>query len=110
MTLISDYASKGDSVSLAKLGDKPFTITSIEDSDYQDGDQISKGVKVTTKESFEIDGNNENKFHTTRIAIVKKLTNEKLRADVKGGEPLGPVKCVEEKAQNGKKFFNLVDA
>lgn len=81
----------------------------MEDSDYTQGDEITKGVKITTKETFEVDGNDVNKFHTTRIAIVNRLDNSSLRSDVNGGNPLGPVKCVEEKAKNGKSFFNLVD-
>ena len=95
---------------MAKIGDKAFTITFIEDSDYTQGDQITKGVKITTKETFEIDGNFLNKFHTTRVAIVKKFSNEKLRSDVNKGNSLGPVKCVSEKSASGKSFYNLVDA
>ena len=95
---------------MAKIGNKPFTITFIEDSDYTQGTEITKGVKLRTKESFEIDGNYVNKFHTTRVAIVKKFNNEKLRSDVNEGTPLGPVKCVSEKSSSGKTFFNLVDA
>ncbi|MCE2506562.1 MAG: hypothetical protein J4F36_08890 [Nitrosopumilaceae archaeon] len=100
----------GDSVSLAKIGDKAFTITFIEDSDYTQGDLVAKGVKITTKETFEIEGNFVNKFHTTRVAIVKKFSNEKLRSDVNSGNSLGPVKCVSEKSASGKSFYNLVDA
>jgi len=39
---------------LAKIGDKAFTVTFIEDSDYTQGDDVIKGVKITTKETFEI--------------------------------------------------------
>ena len=100
----------GDSVSLAKLGDKAFTITHVEDSDYTQGDQVTKGIKITTKETFEIEGNSVNKFHTTRIALVQKFNNEKLRNDINNnGISLGPVKCVNEKSQGGKNFYNLVD-
>ena len=106
---LADYATVGNSVSLAKIGDKAFTITLIEDSDYTQGDQVTKGVKITTNEPFEIDGNFVNKFHTTRVAIVKKFSNEKLRNDVNGGNPLGPVKCVSEKSASGKSFYNLID-
>ncbi|MBA4437731.1 MAG: hypothetical protein H2B06_02705 [Nitrosopumilaceae archaeon] len=95
---------------MAKIGDKAFTITFIEDSDYTQGDQITKGVKITTKETFEIEGNFVNKFHTTRVAIVKKFSNEKLRSDVNNGNSLGPVRCVSEKSASGKSFYNLVDA
>jgi len=106
---LADYTTVGNSVSLAKIDDKTFTITSIEDSDYTQGSEVTKGVKITTKETFEIDGNFFNKFHTTRVAIVKKFANEKLRADVNNGNPLGPVKCISEKSSSGKNFFNLVD-
>ncbi len=95
---------------MAKIGDKAFTITFIEDSDYTQGDQVTKGVKITTRETFEIEGNFVNKFHTTRVAIVKKFSNEKLRSDVNNGNLLGPVKCVSEKSASGKSFYNLVDA
>ena len=95
---------------MAKIGDKAFTITFIEDSDYTQGTEVTKGVKITTKESFDVEGNFVNKFHTTRVAIVKKFNNEKLRNDVNGGNPLGPVKCVSEKSASGKSFYNLVDA
>ena len=95
---------------MAKIGDKAFTITFIEDSDYTQGEQITKGVKITTKETFEIEGNFVNKFHTTRVAIVKKFSNDKLRSDVNNGNYLGPVKCVSEKSASGKSFYNLVDA
>ena len=83
---------------MAKIGDKAFTVTFIEDSDYTQGDDVTKGVKITTKETFEIEGNLINKFYTTRVAIVKKFNNEKLRADVNNGNPLGPIKCVSEKS------------
>ncbi len=68
-------------------------------------------MKITTKETFDVDGNQANKFHTTRVAIVKKFNNTKLREDVNSGkDTLGPVKCVSEKSSAGKSFFNLVDA
>ena len=95
---------------MAKIGDSAFTMTFIEDSDYTQGEEITKGVKITTKEQFDIDGNLINKFYTTRVAIVKKFNNEKLRADVNNGNPLGPVKCISEKSSSGKSFFNLIDA
>ncbi len=96
-------------MSLAKIDDQVFTITFIEDSDYTQGDEVTKGVKITTKETFEIDGNYINKFYTTRVAIVKKFNNEKLRSDVNAGNSLGPVKCISEKSASGKNFFNLID-
>lgn len=107
---LADYATIGDAVSLAKIGNNAFTITFIEDSDYTQGTDVTKGVKITTKETFEIDGNFINKFYTTRVAIVKKFNNGRLRNDVNNGKSLGPVKCVLEKSSSGKNFYNLVDA
>jgi len=95
---------------LVKIDNKIFTITFIEDSDYTQGEEVRKGVKITTKETFEIEGNFINKFHTTRVAIVKKFNNEKLRMDVNNGNSLGSGKRISEKSTSGKNFFNLVDA
>jgi hypothetical protein len=94
---------------LAKLDNKPFTIIGVEDSDYTEGNETTKGVKITTKETFTIEGNEINKFHTTRIAIVNKLSNSQLREDLLKGESIGPVKTIESTAKNGKRFFELVD-
>ena len=59
---------------------------------------------------FDVDGNQINKFHTTRVAVVNRFKNQKLREDVNKNQiPLGPVKCVSEKSASGKSFFNLVD-
>lgn len=102
---LSDYANQGDSVSLTKVGNNSFTITGIENSDYDDNGEVTPGVKITTKEKFE----GVNKFHTTRVAIVKKLSNEKLRADVAAGKHL-KVKCVTRKSKNNKEYFDLEDA
>ena len=72
---------------------------------------VTPGIKITTKEMFEVEGNQINKFHTTRVAIVNKFKNEKLREDINNKQiPLGPVKCVSEKSTSGKNFYNLVDA
>ena len=95
---------------MAKIDDRIFTITYIEDSDYVQGNEVTKGVKITTQETFDIAGNSINKFYTTRVAIVKKFNNEQLRKDVNNGNPLGPVKCISEKSASGKSFFNLIDA
>ena len=51
-----------------------------------------------------------NKFHTTRVAIVQKFSNQKLREDINSGKETLYVKCVSEKSASGKNFFNLVDA
>ena len=101
----------GNSASLAKIGEQSFTITYVEDSNYTQGEIVTSGVKITTKEMFDVDGNQMNKFHTTRVAIVNRFKNEKLREDINNKQiPLGPVKCISEKSASGKSFYNLVDA
>ena len=110
MSKLADFQTVGDSISLAKIGEQPFTVTKVEDSDYTQGDQVTKGVKIITKESFEIEGKTHNKFHTTRVAIVKRFSDSAIRASINGGNPLGQVKCVSATAANGKNFFNLIDA
>ena len=107
---LADYQIISNSVSLAKIDGQSFTITHIEDSNYTQGDEITKGVKLTMKESFSIEGNQINKFHTTRVAIVKKFSNQKLLDDINSGRETLHVKCVLEKSTSGKNFFNLVDA
>jgi len=101
----------GNSASLAKIGEQSFTITFVEDSNYTQGEVVTQGVKITTKEMFDVDGNQMNKFHTTRVAIVNRFKNEKLREDINNKQiPLGPVRCITEKSASGKSFYNLVDA
>lgn len=95
---------------MAKIDGKKFTVTKIEDSDYDDKGTITRGVKITTKETFDVEGVECSKFHTTRVAVVKRFGQGALRDDVNGGNPLGPIKCVKEKTAAGKDFFNLVDA
>jgi len=96
---------------LTKIGEQSFTVIFIEDSDYTQGENITKGVRITTKEEFNVDGNQINKFHTTRVAIVNRFRNDKIRDDINNKHiPLGPVKCISEKSTSGKNFFNLVDA
>ena len=102
---LEKYASKGDSVSLKQIDGEEFTITGIEDSDYTQGDEVTKGVKITTKESFK----GESKFHTTRIAIVNLLSKPELRKDVFEGKTLH-VKVITSKTKAGKDFFEMVDA
>ncbi len=95
---------------MAKIGEQSFTIIFVEDSNYTQGEVVTSGVKITTKEMFDIDGNLMNKFHTTRVAIVNRFKNEKLREDINNKQiPLGPVKCISEKSASGKSFYNLVD-
>lgn len=116
----SEYASAGDSVSLSKIDGKPFTIKAIEDSDYNEDGKSTPGVKIVTKETFKIEGEDRSKFHTTRTAIVSKLRktdpesgqaiNQQLHEDLANGEEIGPVVCEKQKSQNGKReYFALVD-
>ncbi len=102
---LEKYASKGDSVSLKILDNEEFTITGIEDSDYTQGDEVTKGVKITTAAMY----NGTNKFHTTRIAIVNLLSKPELRKDVFEGKQL-KVKIVKSKTKAGKDFFEMVSA
>ena len=107
---MSQYKSASDSVSLAKIGGQKFTIVAVEDSNYEEDGNVSQGVKITTKESFDVDGKKLSKFHTTRYAIVNKLRNEKLRADLLEN-PLGPLKTELVKAKKGgKDYYDLLDA
>ena len=110
MTNISDFEAKSDSISLAKIEDQPFTILAVEDSDYEEGSgdsrTVTKGVKITTKETFE----GVNKLHTTRTAIVSKLNEAGVKSVLQREEPIGPVKCVKATSGNGKSYFKLVDA
>jgi hypothetical protein len=107
---LTDYQIIRNSASLGKIDGQSFTIIYIEDSNYTQGDEVTKGVKLTMKESFSIDGNQMNKFHTTRVAVVKKFSNQKLRDDINSAKETLHVKCVSEKSTSGKNFFNLVDA
>ena len=107
---LSDYAPKGDSASLAKIGNKAFTPTHIEDSDYTQGDEITKGIKITTEETFTVEGRDYKKLHTTRVAVLSKLGSNPLKEDINSGKVKMSMKCVKAKTQAGKDFFDLVDA
>ena len=61
-----------ESRSLSYLDDREFTIISVERKDHDE----NKGIKITTKEEFDIQGEKGNKFHTTRQAIVRKFLND----------------------------------
>jgi alpha-mannosidase len=111
-TKLNDYKTHGDSISLGKIADATFTIVAVEDSDYDDNGIITQGVKITTKEKFNIDGAWWNKLHTTRTAIVNRLKNQKLRADLQASQMgLGPLQCKLVKSKRGgKPYFDLVEA
>lgn len=109
MTNISEFETTSNSISLAKIDGKPFTIVSVEKSDYEEGSGDNRvstpGVKITVAEDF--DGINV--LHTTRTAIVSKLTSEAVVKALESGS-IGPVKCAKAKSGNGKDYFKLVDA
>ena len=108
---IADFKPASDSVSLAKLNNAKFTIVKVEDSNYEDGGQITQGVKITTKEAFDIDGVKISKFHTTRTAIVNKLRDPELRKALEKGDSIGPVRTESVKAKKGgKPYYDLVEA
>ena len=108
---VADYKSVGDSISLAEIGAEPFTPIAVENSNYDEGNETTEGVKITTKETFEKDGNKFTKLHTTRVAVVKFFKNEKLRQDLADGKNVGTFKCVEKKSQKtNKNYFDLEDA
>ena len=108
---IADFKTEGDSVSLAKLNNAPFTIVAVEDSNYEDSGNVTQGVKITTKDFHNVDGKKYNKFHSTRTAIVNKLRDQKVREALAKGDTIGPVKAVSVPAKKGgKPYFDLVEA
>ena len=92
---IGQYSSVGDSKSLTNIDGQKFTIVAIEPSAYND----QPGYKITTKESFKVEGEDWNKFHTTRHAVVSMLNKPELQADLAKGDTIGPVVCKKTKAK-----------
>lgn len=111
----NDYAkSTSDSISLKELGDTPFTIIGIEESNYEEaGKEPTPGVKIETTEEWEKeDGKKVTKIHTSRRAIVSKLLDADFLKAVEGGETF-KVKCPSEMTKSkkgGKPYFDLVAA
>jgi hypothetical protein len=103
---VADYATQGDSKSLTAIDGKPFTIVAVEDSNYDE----TPGVKITTSQAFKIEGTEFKKFHTTRHAIVG-FFSEKVRADLKSGTTIGPVRTEKTKAKTKgvNDYWVLVD-
>lgn len=104
---LSDFASASDSKSLAVIDGKEFTIIAVERKDYDE----NKGVKITTKETFEIESDPYSKFHTTRQAIVGKFLkdsgdNTDLANAVNNGGEL-KVKIYKRKSASGREYFDL---
>ena len=106
MSKISDYQSIGDAIGLAKIGAEPFTIVGVEDSEY-DG---KPSLYINTKKAITVEGVEYKRFYTSRKAFLTLLKNTQIREDLKNGKPLGPVKSVLTKAQNGgKDYWVLAD-
>jgi hypothetical protein len=106
---ITEFKHASDSVSLAKLNNQPFVITAVEDSDYEEAGRLSPGVKITTKDLYNIEGKMYNKFHTTRTAIVNRLRDPELRKALAAGDVIGPVKTQLVVAKKGgKPYYDLV--
>jgi hypothetical protein len=103
---LSQYAnSSGGSTSLKHLDkEKSFSIIKVEDSNYEE----IKGVKITTEENFDIEGDKHNQFHTTRVAIVSQLSNPELRSGLTSLNPL-VVKIGTKNSAGGKPYFVLED-
>jgi hypothetical protein len=108
------YEPKIDSVSLKKIDGMFFTITDVEESDYVEyvngAETTTKGVQITTKESYTVEGKAENKFHTTRVKVVEKLLGKQFLEDLKT-EGFEPVVCVKTPYTNkeglDRSFFKL---
>lgn len=104
---------KSDSINLSEIGDKTFTIIGVEDSPYTKDGEETPGVKISTSEEWEKeDGTTVSKIHTTRRAIVSKLSDEELRNALSDGETF-KVKCPKEKVKakgSGMPYFDLVAA
>ena len=108
---IADFKAAGDSVSLAKLEGKSFTIAAVEDSNYEDAGKVSQGVKITTSEPHMVDGKSQTRFHSTRTAIVNKLRDPSVREALAKGDTIGPVKTVMVPAKKGgKPYYDLIPA
>ena len=110
------YEPRIDSVAISTIDGMFFTITDVERSDYTEIDKktgaktTTKGVKITTKESYTVEGKAENKFHTTRVEVVKKLLGKKFLEDLKT-EGFEPMVCVKTPYTNkeglDRSFFKL---
>jgi len=107
---LSQFVSSGDSKSLAQIDGKQFTIVKVEDSNYEEAGETTKGVKITTKESFDVDGKEYNKFHTTRTAVVSKLSNPEIRKSLESGKEIGPIISKQVQSKSGRNYIDIIDA
>ena len=105
MAKISEFDNEtGNSISLAKIGDKAFTVIAVEQSNYESDGEVTDGIKITVNESFE----GVSVLHTTRRAIVSQLTKPEVLTLLEK-DTIGPVKCIKAKSAAGKDYFKLVD-
>ena len=77
----------------------------VEDTEYNG----TPGVKITTKELFEVKGDPWNKFHTGRELIVELLTNKDLRAALKEGKEFEPVYCRKRSPEKGQYAYFVLE-
>ena len=106
---VSDYAT--ESISLAALKDREFTIIRLEKSTFTKGETTKPSVEITTKNKYKHDGKTIDQFYTTRMTLVKFLTSQQVMDDVNGGNALGPVKCKKVPSQKpgGNAYYVLED-
>jgi len=104
---LSDFGSSGNATSLKALDTKgAFTIINVVDSAYDD----TPGVRLTTKEKFQVDGSDYNEFYTTRKAIVDTLSKAEMREGFKNGKTLRVKIDTEISKSNHKPYFVLREA
>jgi len=110
---LENYAT-GEATNISKIDGKPFTIVKVVDSDYEGQDGIVQGIRIETKESFDIEGNSFNKFYTTRTVIVSKFFNKEkvpsalTTAILAGGEL--KVKTISKQSSKGRSYFDFEQA
>lgn len=108
---MESYAKSGDATSLQRIDGKEFTVTHIDQHDYEDNGERTLGVMFTTQESFEIDGVQIRKFYTTRGVITKKFISQdgltQLAKDVNQEGAELKVKTVSRKSAKGREYFDL---
>jgi len=104
----------GEATNISKLGEKPFTIVKVESSDYEGQDGVVAGIRIETKESFDIEGSSFNKFYTTRTVCVSKFYNKEkvptalTTAILAGGEL--KVKTTSKQSKSGRSYFDFEQA
>lgn len=104
---ISDYQNTGDAIGLAKIGGEPFTIVAVQDSTYDD----KPSLIISTKKPITVEGVEYTNFYTSRKTLLETLKQDSVRADLKAGKTIGPVKCSLVAAKGGgKDYWVLEDA